>query len=277
MYNFLKDVRKELMTLLLQLLMLTCFSLFAMVVGCQRAKLESSFKVAASPVPHAEILEQVRDELFNQGIRLEIVIIEEYQTPNRLLAERHVDANYFQHLPFLEAQIQQYRYPIESFASIHLEPMGLYSTRIKSLSDMPQGALIAVPSDLTNQSRALRVLENNGLIVMSKHDSQTSILNVRSNPKDVRIIDADSSTLATMLNDVDLAAITTNVALQAYLSPTRDALILEDKDSPYVNVIAIRKGESNRKEMQALKTALQSEKVKSFIEARYQGAVLPGF
>jgi D-methionine transport system substrate-binding protein len=238
---------------------------------------EETFKVAASPVPHAEILEQVRDDLFNQGINLEIILVEDYQSPNRLLADREVDANYFQHRPFLEDQVQQYRYPIESFASIHLEPMGLYSARFKSLSDLPHGALIAVPSDLTNQARALRLLEKNGLIVMSTHDSKTSILNVRSNPKDVRIIDADSSILAKMLNDVDLAAITTNVALQAYLSPTEDALILEDKESPFVNVIAIRRGESNRKELQALKKALQSEKTRAFIQSRYQGAVLPGF
>lgn len=254
------------------LLALAALALF----GCTGSK--HSFKVAASPMPHAEMLEFIRPDLKEKGIDMEVIVIDDYNIPNRTLAGHEVDANFFQHLPFLEEQVKEFGYKIESLAKIELEPMGIYSKKIHDLSKLPQKAKIGLPNDPTNEARALSLLAAHGLIQMKDPKNlQATVLDIASNPKQLQFIEVDAAMLPRTLDDVDAAAINTNYALAAKLSPLKDALALEGKDSPYANIIAIRMGEEKRPEVEALKTAMTSEKMREFILKQYQGAVLPAF
>lgn len=248
--------------------------LVAAFAGCQKAKNEDTLKVVATAVPHAEILEQIKPELAREGIRLEIIVVDDYQIPNRALADGEVDANFFQHRPFLEAQAVQFGYAIRQFADIHLEPMAIYSQNVKQLSELPTGAKIGVPSDPANQARALLLLEKSGLIGLGRHDSATSVLSIVDNPKQLIFLELDAPLLARSLADVDAAAINTNFALQAGLNPTEDALAIESNDSLFVNILAIRQGDEEKKELKLLKKHLASEKVGRYIAEVYQGAII---
>ncbi len=198
--------------------------------------------------------------------------------PNRALADKDVDANFFQHIPFLDEQVKQFHYPIESLAKIEIEPIGIYSKKITSLEDLPEGGTIAVPNDPTNEGRALLLLEQEGIIRLDNPNNlQATVLNIVQNPKKLKFIEVDAAMVPRSLQDVDAAAINTNYALQAGLVPTKDALVLESKDSPYANVIVIRTGDENRPDIQALKAAMTSDKMRTFILETYKGAVLPAF
>lgn len=239
---------------------------------------KNGLRVAATAIPQAQMLEFVKPELKAQGIDLIIVVTDDYNMPNRALAYKEVDANFFQHIPFLEEQIKQFHYPIVSIAKIEIEPMGIYSKKICSLSDLKENATIAVPSDPTNEARALLLLQEHGVIQLDHSNNlQATVLNIKKNPKHIKFIEVDAAMLPRALDDVDAAAINTNYALEAKLSPIKDALVLEGKNSPYANVIAVRIGDENRPDIQALKTAMTSEKMKEFITQKYKGAVLPAF
>ncbi len=253
--------------------LLLFFSLFCLC-SCG-SKSENTLKVAATPVPHAEILEFIKPDLAAQNIDLNVIVVDDFNTPNRALADKEIDANYFQHQPFLDKQKKDFGYELISMGPIHIEPMGLYSKKIQSLKELKKGSLVAVPNDPTNEARALLLLEKQGLIKLSRHDSNASVVDIIENPLQLSFTEIDSPLLARSLDDVALAAITTNFALQAKLSPQKDALLLEDSNSPYANILVVRSGEENNPKIQALKAALQSQKVKEFIEKKYQGAVLP--
>jgi D-methionine transport system substrate-binding protein len=247
------------------------------LTGCENSSSSSHIKVAATSVPHAEILELVKKKLAEKGIDLTIVVIDDYNIPNRALADKEVDANFFQHEPFLEAQIKDFKYPLEVLVPVHIEPMGLYSHKIKSLKDLKDGAKVAIPSDITNQARALLLLQKQGLIKLNRQDTMASVFNFVENPKHLTFEEIDSALLTRTLEDVDLAAITTNFALQAGLNPIKDALAIEDKNSPFANVIVIRKGDADRPAIQAFKKAAVSNDVRVFIIEHYKGAVIPAF
>ncbi len=239
---------------------------------------KNGFKVAATPVPHAQMLEFVKPDLKAQGIDLVIIVTEDYNVPNRALADKEVDANFFQHKPFMDQQIAQFHYPIESLAAIEIEPMGIYSKKIHSLAELPDGATIAVPNDPTNEARALLLLQSQDLIeLQNPKDLTSTVLNISSNPRNLKFREVDAAMLPRTLQDVDAAVINTNYALEARLSPLSDALALEGKDSPYANIIAIRIGDEERPEIEALKTAMTSDKMRQFILDKYKGAVLPAF
>lgn len=257
---------------------LTCL-LFSLSFFCHSCKApsEHTLKVAATSVPHAEILEQIKSDLQEKGINLEIIIVDDYNTPNRALADGEIDANYFQHLPFLQQQVKEFDYPIESFVKVHLEPMGLYSKKIDRLSDLPKEAVVAIPNDPTNEARALLLLESKGLITLNRHDVKVTLFNISKNPRHLMIEEVDAPMLTRILEDVDLAAITTNFALQGGLEPLRNALGLENSQSPFVNIVAIRIGEGDRKDLEALKEALTSDKTRAYIEKHYNGAIIPAF
>lgn len=249
--------------------------LLSLLSGCSS---KQEFKVAASAAPHAQMLEFIQPDLKAQGIPFKIIITNDYNMPNRALAEHEVDANFFQHIPFMEEQIKQFHYPIESIAKIELEPMGIYSTKINSLTELRDGAKIALPNDPTNEGRALLLLQEQKLIQLDQPNNlQATVLNIRTNPKELQFIEIDAAMLPRTLEDVDAAIINTNYALEAKLSPLKDALALESKNSPYANVLVIRTGEEDRPEIIALKTAMTSEKMKQFILERYQGAIIPAF
>jgi D-methionine transport system substrate-binding protein len=252
-------------------------SLAAVFCGCSTQS-KNGLKVAATAVPHAQMLEFVKPELKEQGIDLKIIVTDDYNMPNRALANKEVDANFFQHTPFLDEQIKEFHYPIESIGKIEIEPIGVYSKKIKSLAMIPNNAVIAVPNDPTNEGRALLLLEKQGLIQLKNADKLGStILDIQKNPKNIQFLEVDAAMLARALDDVTAAVINTNYVLQAGLNPLKDALVLEDSNSPYANILVIKIGDENRSDIQALKKAMSSEKMKEFILKTYKGAVIPAF
>jgi D-methionine transport system substrate-binding protein len=252
-------------------------SILVCLFGCS-SKSNNSLKVAATPVPHAQMLEFIQPDLKELGIDLVIVTTDDYNMPNRALAEKEVDANFFQHIPFMNLQIQNFHYPIQNFGKIEIEPMGIYSKKIKSLSDLKDRAVIAVPNDPSNEARALLLFQSQNLIELDDlNNLKATVLNISKNPKRLKFIEVDAATIPRSLQDVDAAAINTNYALEVGLNPLKDALVLESKDSPYANIIAIRTGDENRSDLQALKAAMTSDKMREFILNKYQGAVLPAF
>jgi len=236
-------------------------------------------KVGASPVPHAEILNVVKPILEKEGIELQIVEFADYNQPNLRLADKDLDANYFQHIPYLESFSKDHNLDLTYTAKVHIEPMGVYSEKIKNLSELKDGAEIAIPNDPTNGGRALLLLQQAGLIKLKEDAGITAtVYDIVENPKNLKITELEAATLPRVLQDVDAAVINSNYALEAKFVPTKDALILESpKDNPYVNILAVRKGDENRPEIVKLSEALNSPEVKKFIEEEYQGAVIPAF
>lgn len=245
-----------------------------LLFSCSSEKKEG-LTVIATAVPHAQMLEAAKPELAKEGIPLHIIVTDDYNLPNRALANGEADANFFQHLPFLEEQVKQFHYSLESLAKIEIEPMGIYSSKLHSLSDLKEKGSIAIPNDPTNEARALLLLQAQGLIALDKPNNlQATVLNIAKNPKKLKFIEVDAAMLPRTLPDVDAAVINANFALQADL---KEPLIKEAKNSPYANIIAIRKGEENRREIIALKKAMTSDAMKTFIEKTYHGAVQPAF
>lgn len=257
--------------------LLSVICMLLLLASCS-SRTKNGLKIAATSVPHAQMLELIKPDLKSQGIDLTIIVTEDYNMPNRALANKEIDANFFQHMAFLEEQIKQFNYPVVSVAKIEIEPMGIYSRKIRSFSALKDNAKIAIPNDPTNQARALLLLQEQGVIQLDHVDNQKfTVSDIKKNPKRLKFIEVDASLVSRMLGDVSAAAINTNYALEARLSPIRDALVLEGKNSPNVNVIVVRKGDENRPDIQALKAAMTSEKMKEFISQKYKGAVLPAF
>lgn len=234
--------------------------------------------VGASPLPHAEILKVVKPLLKDEGIELNIIEFTDYVTPNLALSDKDLDANYFQHIPYLEDFSSQRNLDLTFNAKVHIEPMGVYSIKIESLDELKEGALVAIPNDPTNGGRALLLLESAGLIKLNEgSDIDATKNDIVENPKNLDIRELEAATLPRVLEDVEIAVINTNYALEADFVPTEDALYIETSDSPYVNVLAIRKGDEDRPELIKLAEALNSAEVKQFIEEEYEGAVVPAF
>jgi D-methionine transport system substrate-binding protein len=247
------------------------------LTGCSTEP-KKELKVAATAIPHAQMLEFVKPRLKSLGINLIIVVVEDYNLPNRLLADGSVDANFFQHVPFMEEQIEEYHYAIESIAKIELEPMGIYSKKIKSLSELSDSATIAIPNDTADEARALMLLQKNGVIELDNSNPlQATLTNITKNPKHIQFITINAALVAGTLDNVDAAAINANFALQAKLSPLEDSLALESKDSTYANVIVVRIGDENRPDIQTLKNVMTSQPMREFIVHKYKGAVIPAF
>ncbi|MFY9311989.1 MAG: MetQ/NlpA family ABC transporter substrate-binding protein [Tepidanaerobacteraceae bacterium] len=236
-------------------------------------------KVGASPVPHAEILNVVKPLLEAEGIELQIVEFADYNQPNLRLADKDLDANYFQHIPYLESFSKDHNLDLTYTAKVHIEPMGIYSEKINDISELEDGAEIAIPNDPTNGGRALILLEQAGLLKIKEGVGITAtVYDIVENPKNLKITELEAATLPRVLGDVAAAVINSNYALEAKFVPTKDALVLESpQDNPYVNILAIRKGDENRPEIVKLSEALNSPEVKKFIEDEYQGAVIPAF
>lgn len=239
---------------------------------------KTTIKIAATPVPHAEILEVVKPILEKEGIDLQIVQMTDYVRPNLALAEKDVDANFTQHKPYLDDFVQKRNLKLTSIANIHVEPMGIYSKKIKSLDEVTDGAQVTIPNDATNGGRALLLLQKAGLLQLKADAGISATVNdIAENPKHLKITTLEPPQLPRTLNDVTLAVINTNFAMEAKLVPTKDALYIEQKDSPYANILVVRTGDENRPEILKLKAALTSPEVKKFIEEKYQGAIIPAF
>lgn len=244
--------------------------------GGDAAADDSVLKVGATPVPHAEVLEHVKPLLAQQGIELQVVTFTDYVQPNLALDAGELDANYFQTVPYLDSFNTERRTQLTSVARVHVEPMGLYSQKIKALADLPNGATIALPNDPTNTGRALLLLQAAGLLKLRPDAGiDATVLDVAENPRGLEFRELDSAQLPRSLPDVDAAVINTNFALEAGLNPTRDALTIEAPDSPYANVLAVQAARTGDARIQALAKALTSPEVARFIRERYQGAVVP--
>ncbi len=238
-----------------------------------------TLKVGATPVPHAELLEQVKPLLEKDGVKLEIVEFSDYVQPNLALNDKELDANFFQHEPYLKDFVEEHKeLKLKNAAGIHVEPMGIYSKKVKDLKDLADGASIALPNDPTNGGRALLLLEKAGLLKLKEGVAEkATVQDVTENPKNFKFQEVEAAQVPRTLEDVDAAVINTNFAMQVDLVPTQDALFMEDRTSPYVNIIAIREGDENRPEIQALIKALKSDDIKKFIEEKYKGAIVPAF
>lgn len=235
-------------------------------------------KVGATSVPHAQILEFVKPALEKEGIKLQIVEYNDYVQPNLNLADKQLDANYFQHIPYLEDFCASHKLNLVWVCKVHIEPMGLYPGRVKSLDGFREGDKIGIPNDVTNAGRALLLLQKAGLIRLKEGTGIKATVNdVAENPKRLQIVEIEAAMLPRVLPDLAAAVINGNYAIQAGFQPTKDALFLESGDSPYANVLVVRKGDENRKEIQALARVLQSEDVKKFIQDTYKGSVIPAF
>ncbi len=236
--------------------------------GC--SKKASVLKVGATPEPHAEILNLVKDDLASQGITLEVIEFTDYVIPNESLEAGEIDANYFQHLPYLESFNVERGYHLVNAGGIHIEPFALYSQKISSLSELKDGATVAIPNDPTNGGRALLLLQSAGLITLKEGTGVTATtLDISSNPKNLKFSEIEAASLPRVLPDVDIAAINGNYALDAGLTASKDGLFVEGADSPYVNIVAVKQGRENDDQIKALVKALQSKKVKDWILEKY--------
>ena len=237
-----------------------------------------TLKVGATSVPHAEILNFIIPDLAAQGIKLEVIEFSDYVTPNIALAEKQLDANFFQHLPYLETFAAERKLSLESVVAVHVEPLGLYSKKYKKVSDFPNGAIIAIPNDPTNEGRALIFLQSKGLIKLKPNAGlQATVRDISENPKRFVFKEIEAPQLPRTLDDVAGSVINGNYALQSGFNPIKDSLLLEGGESPYANILVVRKGDSNDPRIQALAKALTSQKVKDFILNTYKGGVIPAF
>jgi len=234
--------------------------------------------VAATPVPHAEILEFVKPALAKEGVDLKVKVFTDYIQPNVQVAEKRLDANFFQHQPYLDEFNKAKGTSLVAVTGVHLEPLGAYSSKLKDLKDLPGGANVVIPNDATNGGRALLLLAKAGVITLKDPSNILSTLkDIEQNPKDLKFRELEAATIPRVLTQVDLALINTNYALEAKLDPSKDALVIEGNDSPYVNILVSRADNKDSDAMKKLAAALHSPQVKQFITEKYKGAVLPAF
>lgn len=253
------------------------FAVLALAVAFS-AHAANPLSVAATAVPHAELLEFVKPSLAEQGVDLQIKVFTDYVQPNVQVAEARIKANFFQHQPYLDEFNKGRGTDLVSVANVHVEPFGIYSSQFKSLDNIPARATVAIPNDATNGGRALLLLAEAGLITL-KPDAGilATPRDIVDNPHKLRIRELEAATLPRVLDQVELALINTNYALEAGLNPLSDALAIEGSDSPYVNILVTRSQDADDETVQKLVRALQTDEVRNFIEEKYQGAVVPAF
>lgn len=234
--------------------------------------------VVGATVPHADILKFIAPKLKEEGVELEVKEFTDYVQPNVQVFEKELDANYFQHQPYLDEQNTQNNFDLVSVVGVHVEPFGAYSKKYTSADELPDGAKVAIPNDPSNGGRALLLLQNQGLIKLKDDAGITATQkDIAENPKNLKIIEADAAMLPRQLEEVDLALINTNYALEADLNPTKDALFIEDKESPYTNLLVARPDNKDSEAIQKLAKALTSDEVRTFINDTYEGALVPVF
>lgn len=238
----------------------------------------ATLKVGATPVPHGEILEIIVPILAEEGITLEIVEFTDYVRPNLALQEKELDANFFQHVLYLDSFNADAGTNLVSLVGIHVEPLGVYTTKISSITDIKAKDTIAIPNDATNGGRALLLLQEAGLIKLNpKAGIAPTVFDITENKLQLKFVELEAAQLSRSLPDVTAAVINGNYALQANLNPAKDAIFLEGSESPYVNVIAIRSGDEANSSLLKLVEALCSDTVRTFINETYDGAVVPVF
>lgn len=253
------------------------------LAGCGASKLPADdkvIKVAATAVPHAQILEAAKPILAQQGYTLEIQVFDDYVQPNEVVESGDFDCNFFQHTPYLESFNEEKGTHLVNVGEIHYEPLGIYPGQETSLEDLKEGSTIAVPNDTTNEARALLLLQDNGIITLKEGAGITATVNdIAHNPYDVDIVELDAAQIARTLPDVSFGVLNGNYAMQAGLNAREDALAYEEADSvaarTYVNIIVVKEGAEKHKDVQALVEVLKSDAITQFINENYEGAVIP--
>ena len=235
--------------------------------------------IAATPVPHAELLEFVKPMLARDGVELEVKVFTDYVQPSMQTNEKRVDGNFFLHQPYLDEFKKKHNNDIQTVVTkVHVEPFAGYSVKHKSLADLPTGSTVALPNDPSNSGRALLLLARQGVITLKDPGNIVATTrDIVANPKKLKFRELEAATLPRILNQVDLALINTNYAIQARLNPIKDSLFIEDANSPYANLLVARDDNAASPAMKKLAAALTSPEVKQFIADKYQGAIVPAF
>lgn len=258
------------------------FSAIALTAGLALGVASSAnagkLTIGVSPVPHADIINFVAPQLKDQGVDVKVVEFNDYVQPNLALADKSLDANFFQHKPYLDTFASEHKLNLSVLCAVHIEPMGVYAKKIKNIADTPNGTLVGIPNDPTNGGRALKVLENAGLIkVRPEAGVLATQIDITDNPRKLKFIEIEAAQLPRALDDVGLAVINSNFALSAGLNPVKDAIAIEAKDSPYANIVAVRTGDEVREDLQKLKAALATPELREFLEKKFGGSVVPAF
>ncbi|WP_410218523.1 MetQ/NlpA family ABC transporter substrate-binding protein [Paracoccus sp. (in: a-proteobacteria)] len=239
------------------------------------AGMAEDITVGVSPGEHGEIMEEVAKVAAPMGLNIEVIEFSDYVVPNQALADGDLDANSFQHRPYLENQMKDRGFKLVEVGTTITTPMGVYSDKLESLDDLPEGAQVAIPNDPTNGGRALLVLQDLGVITLTEGTGLVpSPLDVNDNPKNLQFLELDAAQLPRALADADIAIINTNYALASGLSPLEDAIAMEKADSPYVNILVVQEGREGEPWVQTLVDAYHSDEVKAFIDEKYEGSVL---
>lgn len=234
--------------------------------------------IAATPVPHAELLEFVKTDLAKQGVDLDIKVFTDYVQPNLQVSDKHIDVNFFQHQPYLDSFNKEHGTKLVTVGLVHVEPFGAYSQKVKDIKDLKDGAKIALPNDPSNGARALLLLQKEGLIKLKDPSNiLASARDVVENPKHLEFFELEAATLPRILPDVDMALINTNYALEAGLNPVEDALFIEGSDSPYANIVVTTVERKDDPAIRKLMEALHTEKTRQYILEHYKGAIVPAF
>jgi D-methionine transport system substrate-binding protein len=237
-----------------------------------------AIRVGVTAGPHAEVLDAVKKVAAERGFEIKVVEFTDYVFPNQALANKDLEANSFQHEPYLKNQISKTGWKLVKVAYTTASPMGFYSKKYQSFADLPEGATVAIPNDPTNGARSLQILAGNGIIKLRDPTSVTAgVIDVSDNPKQLRFVELDAAQLSRSLPDVDAAAVNNNYAVQAGLDPARDTLIREPLESPWVNIIAVREEDQDKPWVKQLVDAYRSEPVKQFILSRFKGAYVPSW
>lgn len=258
------------------------------LIGCgantknssSNVKDDKIIKIGVSPRPHKEIVDVAIPLLEKEGYKVEVTEFNDYVQPNTAVEEGSLDVNFFQHVPYLNEQIESRGLHLKSVAAIHLEPMGLYSKKITSLSQLKDGDTIAIPNDTSNEARALKLLADNELIKVNDGELVT-IADITENPKNFKFTELEAAAIPRAIDDVDAAVINGNYAIEAGFNVLEDGIIKEDKDSeaakPYANILVVKEGNENLEKIQDLVKALTSDEVRDFINKEYNGSVIPVF
>lgn len=270
--------RRNLLKALTALTALTSAALFASVAAHADDKV---IKVGTISGPDAQIWQVVQKVAKREGLNVKVIEFNDYVQPNAALDAGDLDANSFQHQPYLDSQVKQRGYKIVSAGLTYISPLGVYSKKLKSLKDLPQGAKVAVPNDPSNENRALLLLQTQGVIKLKAgagtNGNNATALDVAANPKKIKLVELDAAQLPRTLADVDAAVINTNFALAAGLQPTKDAIALEDVHSPYANLIAVRAQDKDQPWVKKLVAAYQSDDVRQFLKSEFKGSMVPSF
>lgn len=258
--------------------LIPAFALTAAALFTTAAAQADTLSVAATPVPHAELLELVKPVLAKEGITLDIKVFTDYVQPNTQVADGHIDVNFFQHKPYLDSFNAEHKTDLVIVGLVHVEPFGAYSQKIKDINDLKDGTLIALPNDPSNGARALLLLQKAGLITLKDPSNiLATSQDISENPKKLKFKELEAATLPRVLPDVDVALINTNYALEAGLNPVNDALLLEGADSPYANIVVTTSKKADSAAVKKLVAALNSPEVSKFIKEQYKGAIVPAF